>query len=141
MNTTFQLLVFSSMLFLPALQEESDQEKIQGIWRVIELKEDGESKLKYLPEKGWNIFVDNFMINCSGLKVSRVQNFELHPEKTPKVIIIRSGGPDSPSKTGIYQFEKNTLKMCLSSSKDDVPKSFDAPKGSGYLLAIIEKQD
>lgn len=140
MNNFIQTIVFTLILLLLPTQEESDHSKIQGIWRVIEVRNDGNWTSKYIPDQGWNIFADKLMLNCTGRRIIRKQYYELYPNKTPKMIALFQTNQHSPYKVGIYKFEENTLKMCLG-TKDDIPKSFDAPAGSGYLFAILKKQD
>lgn len=131
-------LIMVLHILYQASNDIPDHKRISGIWRVTRLEEDGAEKARYFPDKGWYIFSGDFMFTCMGRKITRIQTFELFPDKNPKQIVFRSLNPDAAPKVGIYSIKNGTLKICMGQSPNDIPKSFTTKKGSGRILGFFE---
>lgn len=117
----------------------SDYNKIRGIWSTVEVRKDGEEQLRYFPDKGGFVFARDFLLSTWGRKIRTVENYELRPERNPKEIICRPRDAESEPRFGIYCFEGAFLKICVGRSKNDMPRSFEAKRGSGHTLWILKK--
>jgi len=111
------------------LVKGSDQEKIQGSWKVVAGAENGEP----LPEKLSGLLKMTFAGNkllISGLGKTEEGSFTLDPSKSPKHIDLT--GPKGEKNAGIYELTDKQLKLSIAKlDKDKRPATFDGSKGTG----------
>lgn len=67
--------------------------------------------------------------------------FKLNPAAKPKEIDLTPDEDANKLMRGIYQFEKDMLKLCIEADPNNAqrPKEFAAPAGGGSVLIILEK--
>jgi uncharacterized protein (TIGR03067 family) len=98
-----------------------DQKRIQGTWKAVS----GEAAGKNLPKQR----VDDLTVVFTGDKMavttsngSRESTFKLDASKKPKIIdLVDENGQTAP---GIYEFEGDTLRICLNQGSSERPTSF-----------------
>jgi len=128
-----------------AFAKDSEIDKLQGNWKVIELVEDGrvipeEVISEWLPSGGRFHIVDGaiqFTSHVDGKK--HVKLISIDETQSPKGIEIQTREKKRES-WGIYRFEGEQLVVCLSDPEDtERPSSFSAKKGSSRMLLTLER--
>jgi uncharacterized protein (TIGR03067 family) len=106
------------------LADEKDQDRIQGVWRVVSSEKDGKPHEDTKDAKF--VFAgDEITIELSGEKPSKGR-FKLDPTKDPKWIDSGSLG------RGVYHIEGDKLKICWGERR---PAEFVSKKDV-YLLQL-----
>jgi uncharacterized protein (TIGR03067 family) len=126
---------------LPSAKSETDQQRLQGRWILVEANFGGGPvpKQEY---KGYDLgtllFKDNRWGHSAAGK-EREGTFTVHPDKSPAEIdlsgsIFKDGGPDK----GIYLLEGDTLKLCLpvdtANPNPPRPASFTVDNETGIFI-------
>lgn len=119
---------------------KSDQEQIQGTWKVVEAEQDGMKP----PQQ----FLDNFKVTFKGDKAvpEGVQGseatFKLDSDKKPRQIqITPNEGGGSRVMKGIYQIDGDTLKLCFRRGENaEPPTEFSGAAGTGNMLMVLKRQ-
>jgi uncharacterized protein (TIGR03067 family) len=136
-----------------------DKARLQGAWRVVAWKDDGE----YLHDAGQELDDDeylkvlDFRWTFDGSRIVKTGNFQgfnepstrdviftyvIDPEANPKAIDIHtSQGTFEWVTRGIYEFRGKRLRVCTSNDETSKrrPKSFRADRGSGDFLLEFER--
>ena len=127
-----------------AADQETDLQKFQGRWEVVELVEDGQVVPKqaieeWLPSGGKFEIAENAIIFVSphdGKK--HVKLFSLDVTQYPKGIDVST--PDQKHGTGIYQFDGGRLIICFSAPDETKrPTEFAAKAGSKHSLMTLQR--
>ena len=115
----------------------SDQKRIQGTWKAVS----GVAAGKNLPKPR----VDDLTVVFSGDKMtvmtsngSRRSTFRLAATKKPKTIdLVDENGQTAP---GIYEFEGDTLRICLNQGGSARPSSFLTKPDSRLRLIVFQRK-
>lgn len=131
-------------LALAADNTQTELDRFQGNWQVIELVEDGkviprEAIREWLPSGGRFEIVENAIIFTSPHDNHKhVKAFSLDPTQYPKAIEIST--PEKKDGWGIYRFDEQRLVICLSDSDESArPEGFTAKTGSKRTLMVLER--
>jgi uncharacterized protein (TIGR03067 family) len=120
-----------------------EREIYQGTWRVTALEADG-SKLSEddcarvtvhnQADGGWTVRLEGFVI-WQGTST-------IDPTKTPKWIDFSpTEGTDAGKNfLGIYEFGKDTRKLCYAEAGKERPRDFLAKSGSGHVLITFKRE-
>jgi len=129
-----------------ASAKDSEVERFNGKWKVIELVEDGkvipeEVISEWLPSGGRFSIVDNalqFTDHTDGKK--QVKLFTLDETQSPKGIELQ-GRDKKRESWGIYKFDGDQLIVCVSDPDDSTerPTSFSAKAGSKRMLMTLQR--
>ena len=111
----------------------SDEEKLQGRWRVTSLTVEGQT----VP--GASVA---FQLEFSGDQATFIgptetppKPFRLHPRENPKRIEF-----EAPGQSGIYELSGDTLRLCNSSMpQGTLPTMLRADVGDGTVLMVLER--
>lgn len=133
---------FRSPAFVVATPEEQkDQDRIQGTWKVVKLEYEGKVNTKLFREDTW-IFNGNQITLLGNGKEYYKMNFKLDPAKLPKTIDMTvTDGVSDRGKTqfGIYRIGEHTLTISQGRSAER-PKSFSgAGKADKPGLLTLER--
>ncbi len=115
--------------------KKSDQERFQGEWIVVAAEKGGEK----VPDeilKGLKLAVKGDAIELEILGETKKGSLKLDPTTKPKSIDLMVEGK---TIKGIYQFEKDTLKVCSGEPCQERPKEFKADAGSQNILVIFKR--
>jgi uncharacterized protein (TIGR03067 family) len=118
-----------------------DVEMFQGTWRVVSREMGG------IHREDWNEYLlvikKNIVTAKKGKEVVWKATVRLNPSKEPKTIdlsILEGRGLDEGTKSiGIYKFEKNTLKLCVT-DKNERPKKFESKDGCSDEVFVLQKE-
>jgi uncharacterized protein (TIGR03067 family) len=128
----------------PAKDDASkkDLEQMQGDWAAVSAVRNGakvaddEIQVIFWTVKGNETTL--YVFDKAWMK----QTFTIDATKKPKTIDMDTPiGPDKGKPMlGIYEFDKNTLKICLGEPGKDRPTDFAAKAGSGHNLTVWERE-
>lgn len=145
----FGLLVFGVLLTTIASADDAkdeairkDRKQIEGTWQVTGLvingdksKDEDAKKLTVVnDDKGtWNLRSGNMEISMG------TSSFD--PTKKPKAIDLTptEGGSNGDLFLGIYEFKKNTRKLCFAPSGKDRPTEFSSTPENQHILVTFER--
>jgi RNA polymerase sigma factor (sigma-70 family) len=124
-------------------KDQSDQGRLQGIWRVVEATYDGNS-LTEAQLKDMRLTVrGNTMLWDINDETVTPNKFTLAPLKTPKHIGITgqnaAGIRLSVAAGGVYKLDGEKLWICVADEAKAEPKGFASEKGSDILLCVLER--
>jgi len=144
MKATITTILFFACgcLFLTAGEQTSDLDKFQGKWVVVSLSEQGKAipaaetdALEFTIEK------DLFTVSEKG-KVEVQYKIVLDGSKTPKEINFTHQIGENKGKTelGIYQIEKDQLKLCMDETRKGRPTVFEGKETEKYSVILLKKK-
>jgi RNA polymerase sigma factor (sigma-70 family) len=126
----------------------SDQDKLQGTWRIVELIVDGQPARRQNPTEEANMVVRGDQISMvalpEGKKVKEFR-FKIDPAKMPKAIDLCVPTDQDKGKTGhgIYELEGDRWKLCFPQDDNEAkerPKSFKSEAGSRLVLMTLKRE-
>jgi uncharacterized protein (TIGR03067 family) len=137
--------------------KKDDKELLQGTWSVVS-HEVNESAMPRDQLKGAKFTFAGSRVTMTmpvpeltvvqGKQVAmfRIQEFqgtfELRADKNPKEIDLVVKGPNDPKEEkgiGIYVFDGDTLKLCLTDTTEPRPTKFESARRSGMQLWKLER--
>jgi uncharacterized protein (TIGR03067 family) len=124
---------------------EKEQDKLQGTWVPIKLVYNGKDltesdKVKFkLVFKGDQITVTG---SESVTKEYGKLSFKLDPSTMPRIldIKVKVGSQKDAVLEGIYELNKDELKLCASIFGMERPSKFEAPAGSSFAFAVLKRE-
>ena len=129
-------------LLLYAGEPGNDLEKFQGKWVVVTLTEQG----KAIPAAETNLLEftinkDVFTVTEKGQTVVQYK-IVLDPSKKPKEINYTHliGENKGNTELGIYQFEKDQIKLCLDETRKGRPTVFEGKETEQYSVILLKKK-
>ncbi|REK11949.1 MAG: TIGR03067 domain-containing protein [Planctomycetota bacterium] len=121
-------------------EPQSDLEMLQGKWKPVSMKQDGEFLAKERIDKTrLTIEGENFTFETAN--DSHGGLYKIAPEKDPKEldIVITRGDEEGKVYLVIYKFEDGQMVQCMEVSNENRPSEFTGEKGSGNLLEYWER--
>jgi uncharacterized protein (TIGR03067 family) len=131
------LLGFMASCCLVGVDDKSDQDKLQGDWKLESGKQAGENT----PEE----FVKEFSLTIKGDKWSvKIPGGEdkgtikIDSSKKPKEINFTS--ESGAERQSIYDLDGDTLKVCVSEPGGNRPTEFDSKAGSPTMYFVLKRK-
>jgi len=114
--------------------------KFQGAWKFVSLEAGG----KTLPEEDYKaalLVIDGDKHTTKNGAATYSGTLKIDPGKKPKAIDFRfSDGPEKGKTAhGIYEFDGDTLKVCVGLVGKDRPAAFVSKPGSGHVLEVLKR--
>jgi len=146
--TFFLLTLAASLPAADAREEKAVKEalaKVTGTWKIESETIDGaKTPPEALQDFALQFKQDGRFVLAKGSDVVWVGRFTVDPATSPKRVNVL---PDQDSRDlpqtqhGIYEFDGDKLKMCLSARVDSVayPKEFASGPRSGYTLWVLRR--
>lgn len=152
MKTQTAVLIALSLLFLSGAHAQDDAAKnelarMQGEWRLVRGEENGEAAPEYAVEHLKWKFNGN-QLTFSGIEPltdkASMLTITLDPTAKPKCIDLKVvvGSEKGAVIEGIYEWEKNDLKVCLAFLNGGVPNrplEFGTRAGSTRVLFVLRR--
>jgi uncharacterized protein (TIGR03067 family) len=121
-------------------KKDKDEEKILGAWTIVSQEKGGEK----VPEEKFKdvkvlFHADGKLTVMEGGKQLEL-TFKLRPAKKPKEIDVtaKKDGQDEVHK-GIYELDKNNLKICISRAADARPTEFATQAGTTLDMFLLKR--
>jgi uncharacterized protein (TIGR03067 family) len=119
---------------------KKEKAALQGVWKIVSLET---PKGKDANVEGANLEFDKDGKNITYTHNNETKKgtFKLNPAGKPKEIDILQEDDANKKMEGIYQIDKNTLKICLcpDGSGDGRPSEFAVKDGKKHVLITLER--
>jgi uncharacterized protein (TIGR03067 family) len=123
----------------PAAPDDADLFK--GDWNLIVL-DTPDQKASSEDLKGIKVVFDGETYRQTRGEVLEDGTFKIFPDKKPRAIdfVIKSGQDKGKEQLGIYQFDNDTLKICVSKAGSKTrPTDFALDAGTDRLLMVLKR--
>jgi uncharacterized protein (TIGR03067 family) len=117
--------------------QKKEKARLEGQWKVLRLETPKGEKDDF---KGALLVFDaagNLELRKDG--DTKKATFKINPAAKPKEIDITPDDNNDRTMKGIYQIEKDMLKICLNERGEDRPTEFAAKEGGTHVLITAEK--
>lgn len=134
----YRFVLIAAVLVLPAFADETKptDAALKGKWEVTAASFDGAESAKL---KGRILlFKDGEFTTFDGEVEGRTLTFTLNPKAKPREIDL-DRGTDGVKTQGIYQVEKDELKLCYAEPKAARPTRFESAAGSRTFLLVMKR--
>jgi uncharacterized protein (TIGR03067 family) len=121
---------------------QTEFQNLQGTWLYESLEEDGKkTDAETLKARTFLVGADAFLVR-QGNKIVQAGELTLDPAKTPRTFnaAVRGGEPKGAAFLGIYQLDKDTLKLCYDPAGQARPAEFKAEAKSGLVTAVLKRK-
>jgi len=137
-------VVFGLCLLSSAMaQQQSDADKIRGVWSVVCAHSDGHRMLLY-QACGMVITIDGerIVMQEAGRRTASAILYKLDPTQQPKAIDLVCPSPHAEQSTylGIYQFDGNLLRLTWRIGGGPRPMTFSSVPEPGLALLVLKKE-
>ncbi len=143
MKLSLFLLLTASGLLLAADAPKGEQAKLQGVWNVVGIEFDGRDVTDEVKDMQFVVKGDSVTVKGDFPEQDKYSQFtyKLDPAASPQGfdITIKAGDEKGARFPGIYQLEKDRLKLCLRLIGKDRPKKFETEAGSTLALITLEQ--
>jgi uncharacterized protein (TIGR03067 family) len=141
MKTTLLAFLAAGLLFAadeaPNEKVKKEIDALQGTWRGVSAQDEGKA-LDEDTAKKMEIIIkgDKYTFKVAGEEQEQ-GSIKLDPAAKPKTIDLKitSGMDKGKSQAGVYELEKDTLKICLPPPGKDRPKALEG-KGANSLYVF-----
>jgi uncharacterized protein (TIGR03067 family) len=142
MKAAVVAFVASAALLLGGQADEKalkkEQTRLQGTWKIVRLQ---------TPKGDDDNFKDGTLVlekdGTLELKVggeTKKGTYKINPAGKPKEIDISPDGDANKVMKGIYQLDKDKLKICVTEDPNgNRPTEFEAKEGGAHALATLER--
>jgi uncharacterized protein (TIGR03067 family) len=117
--------------------QKKEKARFVGTWKVTKLAS---------PKGDQDVAGATLMFNKDGTlefrhgDETKKATFKLNPAAKPHEIDVTPDEDANKLFLGIYQLEKNTLKLCIDVGQNSQrPTEFTAPEGANRILLLLEK--
>jgi uncharacterized protein (TIGR03067 family) len=128
----------------PAGEGKKDKAALQGVWKVVKVEERGNAKED---NEGHEVVIkgDEFTLKRGDETIIKA-TIKLDPTTKPKVIDLkiteaRGGKHVGETAEGIYELEKDQLKLCIvePGSGGARPTEFSSPEGTKQVVVTLKR--
>lgn len=141
-------LLLAAALLIAADQSQNDAnkkdlERLQGDWAAVSIIADGhkvpdddtQSIFRTMKDDQYSVFLFRKVIGKGTFKIDATKK-----PKTIDFLPASTAAAKIQPILGIYEFEGDTWKVCHGLPGKERPKEFAAKEGSGYSLAVWERE-
>jgi uncharacterized protein (TIGR03067 family) len=129
----------ASSLFAAAQEQDSDKERLQGVWQAVSIVNDGE-KAPADAVKGSQMIIKGNQFTFKGEEAYRGA-FTVDASKSPKWIttaFIDTDNKEGGKALGIYELQGDQLKIAWR-QKGERPKDFASAAESGVRSMVLKR--
>jgi uncharacterized protein (TIGR03067 family) len=136
----------SELQFAPATassnqveHEQSDLASMAGVWTVVELRHDGQSKAA--PKEDIYSFREGTLTIQTEHALPARLMYQLHPQESPKQLdLILAKGEEKEISPMIYAVSKARLTICYAPPGAPRPDALETKTGDGRTLVVMERR-
>jgi uncharacterized protein (TIGR03067 family) len=132
------IMALGALALVAGFARADDQEKFQGTWKPEKAVRGGMDMPADELAKMSIEFKGNKAKPRHGDRTEEEAEFTLDGSKNPKAIDVKN--PDGKTALGIYEFDGDKLKICVSKDGDERPAKFESPAGSMIMYIVLKKQ-
>jgi uncharacterized protein (TIGR03067 family) len=121
---------------------EQDSTRIQGTWKLVSLEDKGKPvPPESLPDLTIFFGKKQFMIEQDNV-LTQAGSVGFDSESSPKSIttIVSFGKEEGKSMLGVYEFDKDSLKICLDPTGRSRPTALKTDEVSSFTLATYKRK-
>ena len=121
-------------------KSDADARKIKGNWKLVSIAVDGTNQAE-VPSHRVTFEDENFQLRIDGEERAK-GTYKLDSIAKPKTLDLAfaEGLHAGETMLGIFAWDGDRLKLCVSTPKGDRPKDFNAPVGAGHRTMVFEKE-
>jgi uncharacterized protein (TIGR03067 family) len=129
----------------PKDAKKKDLDKLQGSWIAANIEYNGEKVLGDNVKELKIVFEgDALTLKSDASEVEKYgkATIKLDPSTTPKTfdVTISKGDEKGTTFEGIYELDKDELKLCLKPFAKERPAKFESKADSGDVLIILKRE-
>jgi uncharacterized protein (TIGR03067 family) len=126
---------------LPAADDKEDMDRFEGEWSGVSLVLNGQVLPADFVKSFRRVVKGNETTVLNGGQVILKATYTVDASKSPRTIDYQiTLGPDKGKmQLGIYEFEGETVKVCLSQPGSDRPTEFASKAGDGRTFGVWKK--
>jgi len=130
-----------SCIFTISQDPETDLEKLEGTWKVVQMVEGGKELPKEKTKTLSLIIKENRLILRNGREVLERGTFELDPKANPKEWTTVSELDESKPIKCIYKITPRQVILCIGEPGGARPKDFASREKTGVILLVLERNE
>lgn len=126
----------------PDAAVQAELQRLQGTWVYESMEVDGKAdEADKLKGRTFLVGADAFLIRQDG-KIVQAGKLKLDPEKKPKTFngVVQAGDQKDAVFLGVYDLDKDTLKLCYDPTGQERPKEFKSEAKSGLVSIVLKRK-
>jgi uncharacterized protein (TIGR03067 family) len=128
-----------SILGAAPAPKDTDQEKIQGTWKLESVESRGQVFIEQYKDWTFNIKDDKLTIKV-GDRVTKEYTIKIDPDKKPKTVdLTREIGGRTVTELGIYELDGDTWKMCNDEAGIMRPTEYGTKEGTQLEVIVMKR--
>jgi uncharacterized protein (TIGR03067 family) len=132
-------ILLVSLLSAAPAPKDTDQEMIQGTWKLESVESGGQVYVEQYKDWTFNIKDDKLIIKI-GDKVAKEYAIKIDPDKKPKTVdLIREIGGQTLTELGIYELDGDTWKMCNDEAGIMRPTEYGTKEGTRLEVIVMKR--
>jgi uncharacterized protein (TIGR03067 family) len=143
LNLRIPLLLAISVAFVPpgrADDASKELAKLQGVWSVTSAQENGKEQTDETTKKLSIVVKENvFSFKFEGQPKTLDMKLKLDPSAKPKAVDLASTVREGQVAYGIYELDKDELKVCWSRNGKARPDGFSTKKGDDRIFLTLKR--
>jgi erythromycin esterase len=121
---------------------QKDMDRMQGIWRMVAMNQEGEPQPLDGPLARLQLIVksDRRTLQADDVVFAQAR-YRINPSAEPPTIdvIVTQGAARGQTMLGIYDLTGSRLRVCLAAPGRERPREFYPKAGSGHVLQELER--
>ncbi len=143
MNIRWSLFLALFAALVPSVRanDEADElEKLQGVWSVASAQENGKEQADEKSKKLSIVIKDDvFSFKFEGQPKTLDMKLKLDPSVKPKAVDLASTVREGQVAYGIYEMDKDELKVCWSRNGKARPAEFSTEEGDDRIFLTLKR--
>lgn len=117
-----------------------DLAALSGKWLIVSAESQGMDSSVVYRKRTLIVIEDGKLHFTDGFVNSKPAKFKLNTQTMPKSIDLCDGESKEKVVRGIYEMDKETLKLCINYGAGERPKVFQTKSGDKSTYLVLQKQ-
>jgi uncharacterized protein (TIGR03067 family) len=143
LNLRISVLLALFVAFLPHARADDaadELQKLQGVWSVASAQENGKEQADERSKKLSIVIKDDvFSFKFEGQPKTLDMKLKLDPSAKPKAVDLASTVREGQVAYGIYEVNKDELKVCWSRNGKARPDDFSTKEGDDRIFLTLKQ--